>query len=273
MSYKYTNLYYDPIREGYSTESWRTLWGLPVVSGSTLSLSDSSMIHYGDILRGDAVFNLNLSAPAFGDDKRFGFRQHNLNAYAYFDISDSVISAKVSDGTTSGSTTITWQTAWTSADVEFRVKWEAGTVKFYVNGGLQADVNETYVTGLPMSLYVENLATSSTLLNSINVVGIQTYRLAVGTNSDLSDFSVKVGEAVNLSEDIDIDRPGESPSASASPSASLSPSSSASASYSPSSSYSPSASQSDSPSASLSPSSSVSASVSPSSSISPSPQQ
>lgn len=204
MSNKFYNIYYDPVREGYSTTTWRTLWGLPVMSGATLSLSDSSIIHYGDILRGDAVFNLNLSVPTLGDDKRFGFRQYNKNAYIYFDISDNVFSVKTSDGTNDNSTTLTWVSDWTDTDTEFRVKWEAGTAKFYINGNLYATISDISVPGCPLSVYAENMSDSSTLISFIEVTGIQSYRVATGTNFDYPDFSIKVGDAITMSEDIDI---------------------------------------------------------------------
>lgn len=181
MSNQYFNFYYSPTRQGFDASIWHTLFGGPAVSsGGRLLITDSAFVHYGDILRGDAVFNMNVPAPAGGLSRKFGFYQPNKNAYAYFKISGAAFTAECSDGTNSTSSVIAWQTAWTNTNTEFRVKWEAGTATFFVGGVQQAVIQDISVSGDPMSLYVANETSDTIFLNYIDVKTIQSYILNEG---------------------------------------------------------------------------------------------
>lgn len=57
-----TNLVYDPIRQGYDTNIWKTLSGTPAISSNKLRVSNASILHYGDFLRG--FFNICANIPA-----------------------------------------------------------------------------------------------------------------------------------------------------------------------------------------------------------------
>jgi len=189
MSNQYFNFYYDPVRQGFNSLTWRTLSGIPATLGTRLNLASSEIIHYDDILRGSATISMNIPAPVAGDNKKFGFRQYNKNAYIYFKITDDVLTAETSDGTTSKSVVIDWQTEWTNTDIEFLIKWEAGIVKFYIAGNLKVTIddasikttgsdNSTCISGDPLSLYFSNATASAFLLNYINVKSIQSYLFA-----------------------------------------------------------------------------------------------
>lgn len=191
MSNQYFNFYYDPASQGYDPLSWRSLFGTPVISGTRLSVGSSTIIHLAQMLRGDFVFNLRLPAPAVGDDRQIGLIQYNKNEYIYFRIIDNILTAETSDGTTAYSTAITWQTGWSDTATDFRIKWEAGSAKFYINGGLQATIS--YTTSLdvpvsavpndPLSFFISDYgSTSPTLLNFIEAKDIQSY-LLVTSNS------------------------------------------------------------------------------------------
>lgn len=271
MSNQYFNFYYDPVRQGYDLSSWRTLSGEPTVHNSHLDFKASGALHYGDILRGDAYFGINMPAPVAGADHKFGFIQYHKNAYLYFKVSGIVFSAEASDGTTTSSSVIEWQSDWTDADVEFRVLWEAGTAKFYVNGNLQATLEGVSVPGDPLSLYFANATMVSSYINYIDVKQIQSYMFTEGNQDAQFSFSASISPSSSASASRSPSASvslSQSPSASVSPSSSISPSASASLSRSPSASVSPSASIS--PSASASRSYSPSSSSSPSASISPS---
>ena len=203
MSNQYFNIYYDPVREGYDPSTWRALYGQPVVGSNQLMIREAGMLHYGDILRGDSVISLKIPAPAIGADRKFGFLQFSKNAYAYFKILNGALTAETSNGTTSTaiSTAITWQSAWTDTNTEFRIKWEAGTVTFFIGGAQQTAISDISVSGDPMSIYLSNNSGSDTmLLNYMNVKGIQSYRFTELVEGSSFEFYVYKSEALTISE-------------------------------------------------------------------------
>lgn len=202
MSNQYFNFYYDPIQQGYDNSNWRTLYGAVVVGGGRLRLNNAAILHYADILRGDASFSLNLAAPIVGIDRKFGFLQYNKNAYAYFKILNDVITCETSNGTITNSLTIDWQLAWTNTDTEFRVQWEAGRATFYVGGISQAVINDISVTGDPMSLYIYDNSDDTFLLNYVNVKTIQSYIMNDGDNGTGFQALVDLPDKISITESI-----------------------------------------------------------------------
>lgn len=180
MANQFINFYYDPQRQGYDTTLWKTIAGTPSISSNKLRLNAATIIHYGDILRGEFVFNVTIPAvPTSGDSRQIGLAQLNKGSYAYFDVTGAVFSAKVSTGTSSTSTAITWQAAWTNVATKYTIRWEGGLIKFFVGGALQATMSNTgtttYLTGDPMSLYVSNSNSDNMDITDINAKQIQSY--------------------------------------------------------------------------------------------------
>ena len=202
MSNQYFNLSYDPVRQGYDSSSWRTLYGDPAVSGTRLDLQNAAILHYGDILRGDAVFSLNIPAPTVGDDRKVGFVQYNKNAYAYFKIFNDVFTAETSDGTNTDSVTISWQSAWTDTNTEFRIKWEAGMASFYVGGVHQTTINDVSVPGDPMSLYLANTSPDGWMLNYIIVKSIQSFWMNENNEDALVGPIISEFERITMTESL-----------------------------------------------------------------------
>lgn len=200
MSNKYTNFYYDPQREGYDLSVWRTLNGEPTVGANQLRLSLASIVHYSDIWRGDITMNLNVPVPASGSRKSFGLVQLNKNAYLYFDITNTTFSAKTSDGTTSSSSTITWQTTWSSTNTDFRIKWEAGLAKFFVGGIQQAAISDASIPGDPMSFYVNNGNVDTITLKYIQAKGIQTFFLHEALEDSSTEPLIFESESLTIAE-------------------------------------------------------------------------
>ena len=215
MSNQYTNFYYDPIHLGYGASSWRTLYGDVVISTGKLRLLNAAILHYADILHGDAYFSMNVSAPGVGADRKFGFLQYNKNAYIYFKILNSVFSAETSDGVTAYSVPITWNSAWTNTDTEFRIKWEAGAVTFFVGGALVAtigystllDIPVSVVPGDALSLYVQDNSGDTMLLSYISVKGIQSYLMNGGDITSVTAPIIYESEKINITEDITMNIP------------------------------------------------------------------
>lgn len=205
MSNQYFNFYYSPTRQGYDSSTWHTLFGNPVASGNKLLLSDAAMLHYGDIVRGDASFGLNIAAPAAGTVKKFGFYQPGKNAYAYFQINESFFTGECSNGTNTTSVAITWQSAWTTTNTDFRVQWEAGTVTFFVGGVQQAVIQDISVSGDPMSIYVANEAQDTITLNYIDVKSIQSFMMSEGNeNAIFNEYLIYASSGVIVSESVSI---------------------------------------------------------------------
>ena len=101
-----TSFYYDPIRQGYDTNSWRTISGAPAIAaGGRISVDNAggsagSVVHYADFLKGDISFNVNVpAAPGAAASRLFGVSAPNTAAYIRFSIDDA-LTCQTSDGTT-----------------------------------------------------------------------------------------------------------------------------------------------------------------------------
>lgn len=204
MANQYFNFYYSPSRQGLNATAWRTLFGTPAVSNNKLMVSQAGLIHYGDILRADAVFNFNIAAPATALSKKFGFFQPNKNDYAWFNISGADFTAECSNGTSTTVVAITWQSAWTNVDTEFRIKWEAGTTTFFVGGIQQAVINDASVAGDPMSLYMVNNYTDTAFLNYIDVKTIQSYMISDTSSTSTFENLIYGAEKLTISESVTV---------------------------------------------------------------------
>lgn len=218
MANQYFNFSYDPAKQGFDSSTWRTVYGDVAVVGGALELIKAAIIHYADILRGDAVFSINIAAPIVGDHSSFGFTQYSKGVHAYFNIHDTVLTAESSDGVTTSSVVIPWETAWTDTDTEFRIKWEAGLVTYFVGGVRKAeigayapnDIPQSVVPNDPMSLYVASDGADLFLLNYIIVKSIQSYLMSEGNADSSFERIVKESDKLTISEAItmSINNPG-----------------------------------------------------------------
>ena len=181
MANQYFSFYYDPVRQGYDTDTWTTLSGVPVVAANKLSLTNASILHFADLFRGDVSFKINIAEPTAGDDRKIGLTEYNQGSFLYFKIADDVLTAESSDGTTTKSVVIPWNSDWTSADTVFRIKWEAGMATFFIGGQFKVTLNDassldvptTVIPGGPLSLYVDNVGAGALLVSYIEVLGVQ----------------------------------------------------------------------------------------------------
>lgn len=217
MANQFYNLNYSPIAQGFDAGTWRTLYGDVAVVSNQLQLTKAAIIHYGDILRGDAVFNINIAAPFAEGDSKFGFIQYSKNTYAYFKIAGTTLTAETSDGTTSYSETINWESQWTDTDTEFRIKWESGAVRFYVGGQLLVTIGESSLLNVPvsvipndpMSLFISSDSTDLFLLNYIKVTAIQSYLMSTGNDNSVFEPFVIESDRISISESVTIQHDSE----------------------------------------------------------------
>lgn len=198
-----TSFYYDPIRQGYDTNSWRTLAGAPAIAaGGRLAVDNGSdageAVHYADFLKGDISFNVNVpAAPGAGAARLFGVSAPNTSAYIRFSIDDA-FTCQTSDGSnTTESSSIQWQSEWTGANIVYRIRWEPGTAKFYVNGSLIYAINDASVPSGPLSLYLADNSTSQMTVGDITVRGTQSFVMNPKT-SDTASFSGLLSSVTNI---------------------------------------------------------------------------
>ena len=197
-----TSFYYDPIRQGYDTNSWRTLSGSPAVVSGRLVVDGGvgiagEIIHYADFLKGDISFNVNVpSAPAAGDSRLFGVSAPNTVAYIRFSIDDT-LTCQTSDGTTTTeSAALEWNASlWNGANVEFRIRWEAGAAKFFINGTQVYAVSGASVPHGVLSLYMFDNSASSMTVGDVNVRGTQSFVM----NAKTSDTATSTSTSGTLS--------------------------------------------------------------------------
>lgn len=193
-----TSFYYDPLRQGYDANQWRTLLGAPVAGGvGRLETNHGAFVGYGDILKGEVTININVpDAPGGNDSRVFGLYQPLRGAFAVFTISDE-FRASVSDGTTTTtSDALTWNNSlWSGNNVDFKIRWEAGLVKFYVSGTCVYTCSGTNIPAGPLSLYFFDDSGSAMTIGNIDVRGAQGYVMHLKT-TDTTTF----GGAIVMSQ-------------------------------------------------------------------------
>lgn len=178
-----TSFTYDPARQGYDTNSWRTISGVPAVTGAGRFIvdagagTDGAAVHYADFLKGDISFNINVpAAPAAGDSRYFGVSAPSGAVYIRFAIAGGTFTCQTSDGiTTTNSAAITWDSNWSGANIEYRILWEGGTAKFIVNGSQQYAVSDVSVPNGALSLYLFDNSSTAMTIGDINVRGTQSF--------------------------------------------------------------------------------------------------
>jgi hypothetical protein len=204
MPFVFTNFIYDPSRDGYDADAWKTVFGSPQVLGGKLALQQASILHRGDCLRGDYVFNLNIpNTPIGGESRKFGLFSPNLNSYLWFSIRDNSLFAEASDGgLNTESEEITWQDGvWDSNNVEFKIIWEAGLAHFYVNNVHQKTLSGENIPRTPMALYVINENEDFVTLQYITVVSVQSFYMHTDhADADTGDGPIYTNEGLTLSE-------------------------------------------------------------------------
>jgi len=186
-----TTLYYGPYRQGFDTNEWRPLTGSPIMNLNRIELPDGgSIIHYSDILKGNITFSMNFSvAPGSGDavSSVFGLYQPSTGAAIAFVASPGGLVGRISDGvTTTDSSNITWNNAWTDVDQDFRISWESGLIKFFINNIRVATLTGDEIPTVPLSLYFSDDSSDATSLGTIDVKGSQGIYTHLATSDTLA---------------------------------------------------------------------------------------
>jgi hypothetical protein len=205
------SFYYDPIRQGYDTNSWRTISGAPALVGSRLSVDNSvgigaSAIHYVDFVKGEVTFDVNVpTAPTEGTNREFGMSSPNTSAYILFSLG-STFNCKTSDGTTTTtSSAITWESGWTGANTLFKIRWEAGGAKFFINNVQVYAISDDSVPYGPLSLYLADDSEDSMTIGDIVVKATQSYVLTPKTSDSSAPTTggkLSISQTVVIAENV-----------------------------------------------------------------------
>lgn len=202
-----TTFAYDPSRQGYDTNLWKPLIGAPTIMGNRLSVRNAAMVHYADVVKGDFNFNLNIPDAPGGDDGRIiGLYQPASLAFAVFTIG-SIFSGDVAniDGQTQTTGSIPWNTLWQGNNINFRIRWEAGTVKFFVANTQVGCITDVAVPSGPLSLYLADFSANGMTIGAINATGVQSYVLnAKSADSNVYMDNILVAQAVTVTENVNI---------------------------------------------------------------------
>lgn len=205
-----TSFSYDPIRQGYDTNSWKTLSGAPaIVAGGRLVVDNQtgdvgSTVHYADVLKGEISFNVNSpTAPGADIAHIFGVASLNTTSYIRFSIAGTLTCQVANDGVTTESGTIAWDPAWTATNTVFTIRWEAGGAKFFVAGTQVFAVSNSSVPFGPLSLYLSDDSASPMSIGDMYVRGTQSFVMNPKT-SDTTNYgsALAVSSAVTVTENV-----------------------------------------------------------------------
>jgi len=209
------NFNYDPTRQGYDTNTWRTLLGDPAIGSTGRLVVDTgagtagAIIHYTDFVKGTVNFNVNIpSSPATGDSRYFGLATPSNDGYIRFAIGSELKCETANGGNTTTSDELEWDaTGWNGEDLDFQIVWEAGLVRFYIEGTIVYTVTDESIPHGPLSLYVFDNSEDPMTLGDLSVRGTQ----SVYVNPVTSDSSATIvtgtlslREVATITEDVEI---------------------------------------------------------------------
>ena len=201
---KRNSFYYDPIRQGYDTNLWRTLSGAPGVTGGRLSVNHGSIVHYGDITKGEITFNVTVpDSPGGNDDRVFGLSAQNSANYIAFVIGSTLNCETVNGSNSTTSANIAWNSAWNAVNTVFKIRWEAGTAKFFINDTQVYAITDDSVPAGPMSLYIADDSNAGMTFGDIVAKGVQFFFLNPST-SDTSSYDglLLSSQAITTTENV-----------------------------------------------------------------------
>lgn len=203
---------YVPAIQGYDDATWATIEGTPTVFNNALHLNADACSTYLGVMRGEVTFRANVpSAPDANSAARiiglnnFGTGQH---AYFYWDSVTDVVFGKVNGQNATGvgpGGEIEWNTAWTATDIDYKIRWEGGIVRFFIDNTEVATYSASAtanVPNLPLNIYASNLTTDDMQVKSISMVGIQSVFSPADAQGGtfVTQFSASVSENVGIAD-------------------------------------------------------------------------
>jgi len=176
MSNERINFYYDPTRQGYDTQLWKTVTGTPTVVSDVIRFNQAESVGYGDIFKGNIKMSVIVPVePTTADVRSFGFKQIANNSYALFKIVDDVFSCECSFGGNTTNIVLTWNSDWTNTATDFEIVWTGFSAQFLINGVQVAFISDESIPHEAMSLSISNSNDDSMDLAYIEVTNVQNY--------------------------------------------------------------------------------------------------
>ncbi len=209
MPSSFTSFSYDPSRDGYDLDTWKTVYGSPYVSGGVMTLTEAGTIHRGDCKRGYYSMNLKMpSTPAGGESRRWGLYSVGSGAYLWFAMDSEMLYAQASDGFGNTSETeIEWADGvietWGTTDTWYKIRWEAGQAHFYVNNTRRATLSGASIPNGPLALYASNVNNDGMSIKFIDADGIQIFFMHTdNADTDAGDGPVLASQVVSIAENV-----------------------------------------------------------------------
>lgn len=146
-----------------------------------LIFNAASAIQYGDVLKGDFRIKAVIpTIPAAGHARKFGLFSAHSGSGLYFEVTGTTFQAVIKDGNANQTATapITFETVWAGEPLEFKIRWEANLVHFYIDGTRKATLSMTSAIDLastPLSIYISNSNADVMLVGNIEAQGLQAY--------------------------------------------------------------------------------------------------
>lgn len=115
------------------------------------------------------------TAPTASDDRKIGFSGNGSSEFAWFFVEGTALKCQVSNGEGAAeSVTIDWSDGvienWTNLKITMEVRWEAGSVRFFINGTQRAQLSGKVPRG-PLSAFIRNANADNMLLAGLTVEG------------------------------------------------------------------------------------------------------
>lgn len=170
-----SSFYYDPQRQGYDTNLWKTLDGNPIISGNNLILNSSSIVHYADMYQARIVFDMIFpTLPTVGDIRFVGLAQLSPDLRVGFFFEDNAVFAQSQSDTGTTNVPLEWNDAWVSTPIKLEIRWRGFEAKFYIEGIKVATINalDNGLVYRPTSLYIQNQNADNLEIVAINALDI-----------------------------------------------------------------------------------------------------
>lgn len=208
---QYYHFVYDPILYGVSLDYWKEIFGSPSLSSNTMRFQGDTAASKEQYAFGDFVFRLNVPvAPVGGHSRRWGLINPAFTASKnsmYFDVADAVFTANVAndEGTTT-SYTITWDSAWSATATDYRIHWDRGEVRFYINDIKVALFQDVSLIPriITLPIYIRNNNGDNmdmTLMQLRNVYQVVSPKWAIASPADdivVDYFDISKSETVTI---------------------------------------------------------------------------
>lgn len=153
-------LSYDPARD-IETDIFNPLTGSVSIASNLLRVNTDTLITFETFLSGIMVANVAVpTAPTITNDRKIGFNGGATGAYAHFFIDGADLMCQIRDEAgVSSEVEISWSDGviedWTNIATNFEIRWEAGSVRFLINGVQRAQLTEGVPRGF-LSGYLHN---------------------------------------------------------------------------------------------------------------------